>query len=280
MKIEPLTVAHVDDAMQLVSVANWNQTRQDWLRLMHAGPRGCFGAWSAEGLIGTITTISYGKELAWIGMMFVAETHRRRGVATMLMRAAMDHLTHQGIASIKLDATPAGRPLYESLGFVSEAPIERWEGVARPRPVCARTETGEALWPAIQLLDRHAFHVDRSGVLSTLFQHGAVLPLAVVAPDDRLVGFALARQGLAARYIGPVVATDSNTAVALIDGMCGQLSNERVFLDLHTGCGMDSSMLSGRHFVKQRDLTRMRYGKVSTAGISRLLVASAGPELG
>jgi hypothetical protein len=47
-------------------------------------------------------------------MMVVHPESRRRGVGVALMRAALDDLRGLGIASVMLDATPAGRPLYES----------------------------------------------------------------------------------------------------------------------------------------------------------------------
>jgi len=46
------------------------------------------------------------------------------------MQAALDYLRGVGVATIKLDATPAGRPLYERLGFKEESLVERWEGIA------------------------------------------------------------------------------------------------------------------------------------------------------
>jgi hypothetical protein len=39
-------------------------------------------------------------------------------------------------------------------------------------------------------------------------------------------------------------------------------------------------VLASRRFIKQRNLTRMRYGLESNAGISELVFATAGPELG
>jgi GNAT superfamily N-acetyltransferase len=50
-----------------------------------------------------------GEDLAWIGMMLVAQEHRGRGVGKQLMRTALDHCGRSGIAEVKLDATPAGR---------------------------------------------------------------------------------------------------------------------------------------------------------------------------
>ncbi len=65
-------------------------------------------------------------------MVLVDPEYRRRGIATRLLGAAIDYLKNAGVPSIKLDATPAGQPLYEILGFAGEVMIERWQAVARP----------------------------------------------------------------------------------------------------------------------------------------------------
>lgn len=95
-----------------------------------------------------------------------------------------------------------------------------------------------------------------------------------------LQSYALARHGTAARYLGPVVATDKQTSLLLLDGMLNQLAGEKLYLDFQTGFSVESSALLKRGFVKQRDLIRMRYGKESSAGASTMVFAIAGPELG
>ena len=132
VEIELLSDVHLPDALRLTEQSQWNQTERDWRRLLQLSPRGCFGAGLAGRLIGTVTTVAYGTELAWIGMMLVDPDNHHRGLGTRLMQKALEHLRADGVASIKLDATPAGRPLYESRGFRSEGLVERWEGMGQP----------------------------------------------------------------------------------------------------------------------------------------------------
>src|SRR5688572_11538652 len=106
-----------DAMLRLCAAAGWNQTPADVRRLLTLGPGGCFAAWDAGRVVGTATTTPYGAELAWVGMVLVDPAYRRRGVATALMGAALDHLRRRGVTTVKLDATPAGRMLYERLGF-------------------------------------------------------------------------------------------------------------------------------------------------------------------
>ena len=124
--IRQLTQADQQFGMQLHAAVGWNQTRRDWQRMMDYQPEGCFLAeWEGE-LAGTATTTSYGADLAWIGMMLVRADLRRKGVATALMRRCLDYLSDRGVATIKLDASADGRPVYLKIGFEDEWPINRW----------------------------------------------------------------------------------------------------------------------------------------------------------
>ncbi len=116
--IRQMTEADVPRCDVLRGLAGWNQLRQDWLRFIRWEPKGCFVAEAGDQILGTVTTTSYGTALAWIGMMLVHPEHRRKGIATQLMEKAVDYLKGQGVHCIRLDATPAGLPLYEKMGFV------------------------------------------------------------------------------------------------------------------------------------------------------------------
>src|ERR1035441_796845 len=88
-----MTSADIPAGMRLKEIAGWNQTRGDWKRFLRASPAGCF----------------------------VAESE-----GPNLVEKPIEYLDGCGIPSMKLDATPQGKPLYEKLGFVSEYEIERW----------------------------------------------------------------------------------------------------------------------------------------------------------
>ena len=54
---------------------------------------------------------------AWILNMYTEPEARRRGVAKQLLQTMLDWCRHQGFRTVSLHASPAGQPLYESLGF-------------------------------------------------------------------------------------------------------------------------------------------------------------------
>ena len=77
-----MTDGDLPAADELRRLAGWNQTLEDWRRLLCLEPRGCFVAALEGGVVGTVTTTTYGLALAWIGMMLVHAEHQRRGIGT------------------------------------------------------------------------------------------------------------------------------------------------------------------------------------------------------
>jgi GNAT superfamily N-acetyltransferase len=280
VQLGPLLAGDRDAGLALGASEGWNQTAADWARMTALEPDGCFAARDGERLVGTVTTTTYGHALAWIGMMLVHPDYRRRGIGAGLMRLALDHLHALGVMLVKLDATPAGRPLYESLGFSPEAELERWQGTA---PGGAGRELHLAAADTVQgmfALDRSAYGADRSRLLETLLAESAGGPLIVESEPGVPAGFALARRGRAATYIGPVVATTADAAVELLDGMLARFGGEDVCIDVHTAGLLRPAALAERGLTRRRALTRMHHTPLGDAETPPSVCASAGPEFG
>jgi ribosomal protein S18 acetylase RimI-like enzyme len=291
VEIRPLGEADLPDAMRLKEVAGWNQTEADWRRLLTIEPEGCFAAVAGGRVVGTTTTIAYGRDLAWIGMVLVDPDWRRRGIATRLMRVALGYLEGRDVRTVKLDATPAGCPVYEALGFEVESMVERWELAARrPRPaprdgasgvgVARLADGGLGERDGVLALDRRAFGADRTELLRALIDDACTAPLVTAGVGGDVEGYGLARRGARAAYVGSLVASGSAAAAALLDALLGSLDGEPIYVDVNTRFEGGTGLLADRGFVKQRDLIRMRRGGQSAAGTSDLVFAIAGPEVG
>src|SRR6185295_4451302 len=198
--IRLLFASDIPAAMRLKEAAGWNQTEADWRRLLSLEPNGCFAAVKEGRLVGTTTTTTYGSELAWIGMVLVDPQERRQGIATQLMKVALDYLKDK-VATVKLDATAQGQPVYEKLGFQFESVLERWSGTSKVRG--AETPKVDGMRDLLAL-DRVAFAADRSRLLEKLIDDACVPPVLLRAADGTLSGYAFARRGTNADYVGPV----------------------------------------------------------------------------
>lgn len=275
IEIRLLFETDIPAAMRLKEAAGWNQTEEDWRRLLALEPNGCFAAMKDGRLVGTTTTTTYGDELAWIGMVLVDPHERRQGIATQLMKVALDYLKGK-VATIKLDATALGEPVYERLGFQVESRLERWSGVSNTR----NAETSNVLdHEDLLALDRIAFAADRSKLIEKLIDDACVPPVLQRDADETLKGYALARRGTNADYVGPVVARSPQHVESLLDRVLSELSGRRVYIDFNTECGAGTSVLLDRGFVKERDFVRMSAG-ARTEKTSPFVIAIAGPEIG
>lgn len=128
LRIRGMTVADIPVGMRLKEQAGWNQVPADWSRLLDLEPDGSFVAELDGAAAGTVVTCQFGP-VAWVAMMLVDESFRSHGIGRSLMEHALDHLDSHGVETIRLDASPQGRPLYESLNFVAEATLARYLGV-------------------------------------------------------------------------------------------------------------------------------------------------------
>lgn len=261
--IRPLLSSDIPFAMSLVSQAGWNQLPGDWERLLQAAPQGCFLATVDDQPVATVTTTSFGKELAWIGMMLVDPAFRRQGLATQLLQYCIRYLHDQGIACIKLDATPAGRLVYERIGFVDEWSFQRWERPAaelgssqqsgdRVNSPGSERATSRIALSDFEQLDRDAFGADRRQLLE-LFARDSLTAF-------REDGYGMLREGRLANYLGPIVAKQPASGQAIAAELAGSSCDSRMFWDI-PGKNTHATELAQRlGFQPVRELIRMRLG--------------------
>jgi len=276
LEIRLLFEADIPSAMRLKEAAGWNQNEADWRRLLSLQPDGCFGAVRDGRLVGTTTTTIY-SELAWIGMVLVDPQQRRQGIAAQLLQVALDYLNEK-VETIKLDATALGRPVYQKFGFVVESEVERWSGSGGPTQRDTQIAIDRESVRELLELDRLAFGADRSELIEKLIADACVAPVLIRAEDGALSGYALARSGTRKTYVGPVVRSEPQLVEKLLDQVLSELPGREIYLDVNRECVADTSLLSDRGFVKERDLMRMVKGPSQKT--SPLVVAIAGPEIG
>ena len=285
MRLRTMTMADISAGLRLNQVAGWNQTAADWERFLIASPEGCFVAELDGQVCGTVTTISFGNRFAWVGMVLVDPQHRGRGIGTRLLDAAIEHLDGRKMSTVKLDATPQGKPLYEKLGFVSEYEIERWTWrrtitAVAVAGVPSRCETlAQPLPDSIVESDREAFGADRSFLLKSL-HHKAPEFTMEVRTDSVLQGYTLGRRGLFADHLGPWMANGSSAARHLLKAFLARSPRETLVVDCLKANNVAVSLLKSCGFTYSRLLTRMYRGPNTYPGRPNRLCAILGPEFG
>ena len=264
-----LTEKDVPAAMELSTQAGWNQTPEDWRTLIQLDSKGCFGVEVEGRLVATTTLLCYGRLLAWVGMVLTRIEWRGRGFARNLLATALARADQLGIATVKLDATEQGQPVYEKMGFRGEQPVERWfrEGSSQ---TAEQATSEKSLNHASLGLDSEAFGAERSRLLHELGKRSAI--------SSRTGGYLFSRPGRVSDYIGPCVAKNREAAQRLIEARINN-SSASWFWDVISQNRDAISLAQELGFKPQRHLLRMVRGK-ELPGNDSLVYGIAGFELG
>lgn len=275
-RLRPLILSDLTFAHDLSRAAVWNQTLTDWMRFLDLGEGGCFLAEHEGEPAGTATTICYGTDLAWIGMVLVHPAFQRRGIGTALLHGAIRYLREdRAIACVRLDATPAGRPLYEGLGFRAEWGLRRWRREAGADEVSEACRAEITLTAESLALDRDVFGADRTALLHSLAA-GSFAGFAL--PDG---SFGLVREGERALYLGPVTARSRESGLALAEALISACPPHReVFWDLPDENVAATELAASLGFQPVRELTRMWLGDNPLACDPENIFGLAEPALG
>ncbi|MCK1718589.1 GNAT family N-acetyltransferase [Bradyrhizobium sp. 141] len=266
----PILKLGVDDALAglvLSTEAHWNQTEDDWRVFLREGV--VFGIRDGARLVATAALLPYSGNNAWISMVLVSGTHRRRGLATRLVDACLETARKNGLTSW-LDATPDGAAVYGPLGFTPTLQLRRLK-LLKP----ARAEappSSSATLDALRTRDRRATGFDRTALLSAFAQrYGS----RIVAANGAI---ALVRDGRTARHIGPLFADDTAAALALVAAIV-RSETSPLLLDAVASQGAFLEGLTASSWTIERPFQRMRFGPATVTG-EEMPFAVAGPEFG
>jgi len=267
--------------MELKRQAGWNQLPQDWQRFLALEPGGCFvGLLGPDTPAGTVTTTSYGARFGWIGMLLVSQEFRRRGIGTKLLLHAIQYLQGKGVGGVRMDATPLGKKLYDTLGFRDEYGLERRQGAGRGLPFERVSSMGRADLDDVCDFDAPLFGAPRRRMLELL--QGQSPELCFVRRNDRgeLAGYVMVRPGENACQIGPWVARTPEDAEQLLRAALTALDGQPVFLDVLPDQNEGEELVARYGFTTQRPFIRMYQGELRDPGQPSSVYAICGVETG
>ncbi|MEI7437369.1 MAG: GNAT family N-acetyltransferase [bacterium] len=277
--VRPAVENDLPESLRLKRISGWNQTGADITFIFNNFPSSYWVAVHNGKVIGTTTAAVYDQQVAWIGMVLVDPEFRRQGVGRQLMIAALEKL--QLVTCIKLDATPDGKKLYDTLGFKDDYLIHRMTTGAAPAASISPSNKIRAMQdsdlPAIIAADQMTFGVNRAAILSSLFQRA---PQLAWISKSTPTAFCLGRAGSNFTQIGPVVAPSATVAQDLIQAALTTLAGQPVIVMVPASQPAVLDFLKNTGFFLERTLMRMYLKENRIPGQPQNLHAIAGPEFG
>jgi GNAT superfamily N-acetyltransferase len=260
-----------DDAaggLLLSTEAHWNQNEADWLHFLTKGI--VFGMRDPIGrLVATAALLPYTETDAWISMVLVTKSCRRRGLATRLVDTCLTTATKLGLTPW-LDATPDGAKVYGPLGFTPTIELRRLRLADASRSDTAPPRAGKL--DEFIACDISAMGFDRRGLVTEL----AGRPASRLLSDGGAM--ALVRDGRAARHIGPLFANDPAHALAMVRSIAASESGP-ILIDAVAPQTAFINGLTHEGWAIERPFQRMRFGH-ATRQLAKPPFAVAGPEFG
>ena len=265
-----------DDAaagLALSTEARWNQNEADWRFFLGKGT--VFGVRDNAGhLVATAALLPYPSANAWISMVLVTATWRRRGLASRLLDACLDAAAKRGLTPW-LDATPAGATVYGPLGFRPVLELRRL------RLENTSDSSADLTLPAGQITEFMTCDISAMG-----FDRRDLLRELAGRPRSQLTSngdaMALVRDGRTARHIGPLFADTPDRALALVEEIVRSASGPLLIDAVATQEAFLKGLTAGGWTV-ERPFQRMRFGNDNdddNALATEPPFAVAGPEYG
>ena len=209
--LRPMTGTDIAAATALSREQAWPHREEDWALFLEAGEG--IVAERAGRVLGTVMAWRYGQESAAVGMVIVGSDVQGQGVGRKLMEAMLHRLAGR---TVVLNATTAGLPLYETLGFVETGVVHQHQAigpaVAEETPAGRVRTMGRSDGGLGDLYSR-ASGMDRTALFERLAANAHTV---VLTRDHQTVGFAQIRRFGRGWLVGPVVAPDQGGAQALI----------------------------------------------------------------
>jgi predicted N-acetyltransferase YhbS len=266
--------------MQLMDVAGWGMTPDDYKRMLTFSPEGLFIA-SLDGVDkGMVSTASYGS-IAWVGNLVVLSESRGLGIGEALMEKAMDYLKETGVKSIRLDGVPLAIPLYHRLGFRDEYWSLRYTGVAKPHEVTMTRPMQVDDLAAVEALDKSVFKGSRHGAIRYVHRNNP--DMAFTSWDvDELMGYIMAKRGKSNVKIGPWICKPCHYDVAeeLLFSVMNTVLGEDLWVGLPEGNVDGVRILESNGFKPLPSSLRMCYGDCSVVENVEAVYGLGGPDKG
>lgn len=223
MTLRHMTLTDLETVLGWAADEGWNPGIDDAAAFLAADPEGFFLHEEAGRPLAAISVVAHDPGMAFLGLYICRPEVRGRGIGLALWTEA---LRHAGSRTVGLDGVAAQQGNYARSGFAPAGATLRLEG--RIAPAAPLPEAGPDDFDRLARLDRAANGYDRPRFLQAWLQPTATRRTVILGAT----GFATARRCRRGCKIGPVIAPDTGSALALIRGGAARLACDEVIVDV------------------------------------------------
>lgn len=153
---------------------------------------------------------------ARIGLMAVLPEMQHQGIGTAIMQCLLEWSTDRGATTVLLDATPAGVPLYEKVGFIADdtacAYIQKDSGIVMDSSARAVLPLEPAGLPEVITYDEERLGARRTLVLTSYYEEFSDRTFVARNSQGTIEGYLIAQT----HRLGPWVADSPEIAGSLL----------------------------------------------------------------
>ena len=283
--LRPLAPAEVATLIDWAADEGWNPGLDDADAFHAADPGGFIGAFVDDRLVAGISAVAYDAAFGFIGLYLCRHDRRGRGYGKAVWDAGIARL---GDRTIGLDGVDAQRDNYVRKGFAPAYRTVRYSGRPRP-PVAAgglactdgrasqRRRSDRARGRGDRRCDPHVRPERISGAprrVRRTLDIGAAVALAW-RRSDAVAGYGVLRACRSGWKVGPLFATDTNGAIALLAALSARAGPAgEIHLDVPQPNEAFVRYLTGAGFVPGFETTRMYRGPRPAVGAATVFAVT------
>jgi GNAT superfamily N-acetyltransferase len=245
-------------AVQITDHMNWNMVEDDFKFMMEVEPEGCFVLFCDQERVGIAATVSFGK-IGWFGNLIVAESQRKKGAGSLLVRHSIEYLKGKGVDTVGLYAYIDRIPFYKNLGFEydSDFTVLTGKGFSSTKGACIMEAKRKDMQQIVNC-DSICFGASRRKVLEPILRNRINLGYMYME-EKKMLGFALAKVWDGIANLGPLVCPQgrNDVAISLLEAVLGQLNGSEVSLCVPQKEKSVLDMLMRHGFVPSFHVARM-----------------------
>lgn len=215
LKIRTMTEDDIEFAYSMTEFEDWGYLKDDFARLIHYDPEGCYVAVKDDEPVGIITSTTYDDRYAFIGSLIIKDEYRNQGIGAQMLTHTLDYLKSRNIGSIELDGVLKAVPLYRRFGFQDKYLSVRLKRAAYENAK-AKIKPVEVDINDLAEFDQGATGLNRERMLEV---YTATIPenIFIETDYDRIIGYAIVRPRSDGSYtIGPFVARTAKAASSVL----------------------------------------------------------------